>query len=314
MQDIQSLFRIPSTPLQKIEDEFLFKHKINLYVKREDLNDPELSGNKLHKLKYNLLKAREEKYDTLLTFGGAYSNHIYAVAAAGKRFGFNTIGIIRGEEHLPLNPTLKFAKSCGMKIGYMNRSTYRNKTSYQVITQLKEQFGRFYLIPEGGTNELALKGCAEIINSLDINFDIICTACGTGGTIAGLISGLKDSQIAIGFAVLKGAEFLNNDIRKLLGLYKTKRLNNWEIKMDYHFGGYAKFTPELIDFTNKFESNTIIKVEPVYTGKMFFGIYDMIKNHHLPEGSTIVALHTGGLQGLEGLKERKKGALLNGCL
>ena len=305
MQDIQSLFRIPSTPLQKIEDEFLFKHKINLYVKREDLNDPELSGNKLHKLKYNLLKAREEKYDTLLTFGGAYSNHIYAVAAAGKRFGFNTIGIIRGEEHLPLNPTLKFAKSCGMKIGYMNRSTYRNKTSYQVITQLKEQFGRFYLIPEGGTNELALKGCAEIINSLDINFDIICTACGTGGTIAGLISGLKDSQIAIGFAVLKGAEFLNNDIRKLLGLYKTKRLNNWEIKMDYHFGGYAKFTPELIDFTNKFESNTIIKVEPVYTGKMFFGIYDMIQKNNIPEETTIIALHTGGLQGLEGFKERR---------
>ncbi|HSL90505.1 MAG TPA: pyridoxal-phosphate dependent enzyme [Ignavibacteriaceae bacterium] len=304
MQDIHGLFRIPSTPLQQIEDEFLFKHKINLYVKREDLNDPELSGNKLHKLKYNLLKAKEENYDTLLTFGGAYSNHIYAVAAAGKRFDFNTIGIIRGEEHLPLNPTLKFAKSCGMNIGYMNRSTYRNKTSYQVISQLKEQFGRFYLIPEGGTNELALKGCAEIIISLDINFDIICTACGTGGTITGLISGLKREQKAIGFAVLKGAEFLNNDIIKLLGLYKMNCLNNWEIKMDYHFGGYGKFTPELIDFINKFESNTNIKVEPVYTGKMFFGIYDMIKNHYIPGDTTIVALHTGGLQGLQGLKER----------
>jgi len=305
LQDIQSLFRIPSTPLQKIEDEFLFRHKINLYVKREDLNDPELSGNKLHKLKYNLLKAREDNHETLLTFGGAYSNHIYAVAAAGKRFGFKTIGIIRGEEHLPLNPTLKFAKSCGMKIGYMNRSTYRNKTSYQVINQLKEQFGRFYLIPEGGTNELALKGCSEIINSLDINFDIICTACGTGGTIAGLISGLKNSQKAIGFAVLKGAEFLNNDIRKLLGLYKMNCLNNWEIKMDYHFGGYAKFTPELIDFMNKYESNTNIKVEPVYTGKMFFGIYDMIQKNNIPEETTIIALHTGGLQGLEGFKERR---------
>ena len=305
MQDIQSLFRIPSTPLQKIEDEFLFRHKINLYVKREDLNDPELSGNKLHKLKFNLLKAREDNHETLLTFGGAYSNHIYAVAAAGKRFGFKTIGIIRGEEHLPLNPTLKFAKSCGMKIGYMNRSTYRNKTSYQVINQLKEQFGRFYLIPEGGTNELALKGCSEIINSLDINFDIICTACGTGGTIAGLISGLKNSQKAIGFSVLKGAEFLNNDIRKLLGFYKMNCLNNWEIKMDYHFGGYAKFTPELIDFLNKYEINTNIKVEPVYTGKMFFGIYDMIQKNNIPEETTIIALHTGGLQGLEGLKERR---------
>jgi 1-aminocyclopropane-1-carboxylate deaminase len=305
LQDIQNLFKIPSTPLQKIEDEFLFKYKINLYVKREDLNDPELSGNKLHKLKYNLLKAREDNHETLLTFGGAYSNHIYAVAAAGKRFSFNTIGIIRGEEHLPLNPTLKFAKNCGMKIVYMNRSTYRNKTTDQIITQLKEKFGRFCLIPEGGTNELALKGCSEIINSLHINFDFICTACGTGGTIAGLISGLKKGQKAIGFAVLKGAEFLNKDIKKLLGLYKMNCLNNWEIKMDYHFGGYAKFTPELIDFINNFESNTNIKVEPVYTGKMFFGIYDMIKNHHLPEGSTIVALHTGGLQGLKGLKERR---------
>lgn len=305
MQDIQSLFKKSSTPLQKIEDELLIKNRISLYVKREDLNDPELSGNKLHKLKYNLLKAREENHNTLLTFGGAYSNHIYAVAAAGKRFGFNTIGIIRGEEHLPLNPTLKFAKNCGMKIVYMNRSTYRNKTTDQVITQLKEKFGRFYLIPEGGTNELALKGCAEIINSLDIHFDTICTACGTGGTIAGLISGLKKGQKAIGFAVLKSAEFLNKDIKKLLGLYNMNCLNNWEIKMNYHFGGYAKFTPELINFMNKFESNANIKVEPVYTAKMFFGIYDMINNHHLPEGSTIIALHTGGLQGLEGLKERK---------
>ena len=138
MKDLHSLFNLPSTPLQKVEDEFLTQRGINLYIKREDLNDPELSGNKLHKLKYNLLKADEEGYNTLLTFGGAYSNHIYATAAAGKRFGFNTIGIIRGEEHLPLNPTLRFAKSCGMNIVYMDRSTYRMKKSTEVIAKLKD--------------------------------------------------------------------------------------------------------------------------------------------------------------------------------
>jgi 1-aminocyclopropane-1-carboxylate deaminase len=304
LKDIKSLFNIPSTIIQKVEDEFLSRHKIRLYVKREDLNDPELSGNKLHKLKLNLLKAKEEGYGTLLTFGGAYSNHIYATAAAGKRFGFDTIGIIRGEEHLPLNPTLEFAKKCGMNISYMDRSNYRNKNSGEIISKLKSKFGKFYLIPEGGTNNLALQGCTDIIKSIDIDYDYICTACGTGGTLSGLVAGLNGNRKVLGFAVLKGAEFLNNNVNQMLKLYDLNNLNNWQINLDYHFNGYAKFNDALLKFIEKFEVESKIKIEPIYTGKMFFGIYDLISKNYFSRGTKIVALHTGGLQGLDGFRKR----------
>lgn len=303
-KQIESLFNLPSTPLQKVDDALLAERGINLFIKREDLNDPELSGNKLHKLKYNLFDAREKGYKKLLTFGGAYSNHIYALAAAGKRFGFETIGVIRGEEHLPLNPTLSFAKSCGMKITYMGRSVYRNKTSMEVQDKLFTDHNDFYLIPEGGTNELAVKGCSEIINSIEIDYDLICTACGTGGTLAGLVAGLSGNKSVLGFAILKGAAFLTDDVRKLLTDSGFSHLYNWTINPDYHFGGYAKITADLIRFINNFEMNSGITLDPIYTGKMLFGIYDLIYRKLIKEGTTIVALHTGGLQGLDGLKQK----------
>lgn len=309
MFDVQSIFELPSTPLQKIENSFLAKKGINLFIKREDLNHTEFSGNKLHKLKYNLLKAKEDSYNTLLTFGGAYSNHIHAVAAAGKYFGFKTIGIIRGEEHLPLNPTLKFASDSGMSLHYMNRSQYRLKHSVRVIKQLKTQFGKFYLIPEGGSNALAVKGCAEIVDSIQIDFDIICTPCGTGGTLAGLTAGLNGKSSVLGFAVLKGASFLVNDIKSLLISSGHGHLSNWNVNLDYHFGGYAKINFELVSFSSSFEAETGIRLEPVYTGKMMFGIYDLISRNLINEGSSIIALHTGGLQGLDGMKKKYAGSL-----
>lgn len=304
MEPIHRLFKLPETPLLKIEDDFLAERGITLFIKREDLNDPELSGNKIHKLKYNLLQAKEEGHTILLTFGGAYSNHIYAVAAAGKRFGFNTIGIIRGEEHLPLNPTLKFAASCGMNIYYMNRSTYRKKTNPEVVSELRDQFGEFYLIPEGGTNDLAVKGCREIINSISINFDIICAPCGTGGTLAGLIAGLNGKHFALGFAVLKGASFLNHDILNLLTASGIPELANWNVNLDYHFGGYAKIKTELLQFIKVFFEKTGVVLDPIYNGKMFYGIYDLISLNKIDAGTTIIAIHTGGLQGLEGMKSK----------
>lgn len=304
MRNFETLLHPSSTPLQKVEDDFLLQSGINIFVKREDLNDPEISGNKLHKLKYNLIKADKDGYNTLLTFGGAYSNHIYATAAAGKRFGFNTIGVIRGEEHLPLNSTLSFAKECGMKLIYMDRSTYRLKKSPEVISMLKKEFGKFYLIPEGGTNKLAVKGCSEIINSIQTEFDLICCACGTGGTLAGLISGLNGNKSALGFAVLKGAEFLIKEVKGLINLNGNNNLSNWNINLDYHLGGYAKTTNELLKFIQKFEETTGITLEPIYTGKMLFGIYDLIKKALIKEGLTIIAIHTGGLQGIAGFKER----------
>lgn len=304
MEPIKKLFELHETPLLKISDNLLADRGINLFVKREDLNDPELSGNKMYKLKYNLLKAKDERHNTLLTFGGAYSNHIFAVAAAGKRFGFNTIGIIRGEEHLPLNPTLNFAIRCGMQICYLNRAAYRNKTSAEVVDKLRNQFGNFYLIPEGGTNYLAVRGCEEIVRSIRINFDIICVPCGTGGTLAGIIAGLNGKHHALGFAVLKGASFLNNNILKLLTSSGLLNPTNWNINLDYHFGGYAKIKPELIKFIRGFYEKNGILLDPIYTGKMFYGIYELISLNKINEGTTIVAIHTGGLQGLEGMKSK----------
>lgn len=265
-----------------------------------------MSGNKWHKLKYNIQDARKKDKDTLLTFGGAYSNHIYAVSATGKIFDFNTIGIIRGEEHLPLNPTLSFAKDNGMRLYYLDRTSYRKKSSAEIINQLQEKFGDFYLLPEGGTNEFAVKGCSEIISKINTDFDYICCPCGTGGTLAGLISGLNGKKFALGFAVLKGASFLKEDVISLLKIFGNDSLLNWDINLNYHFGGYARMDPALLDFVKRFTSLTKIPIEPIYTGKMLFGIYDLVSKGHFKEGTQIIAVHTGGLQGLKGLSNKSK--------
>ncbi len=289
---------LPS-PVQQLSSPLLEKKQIKLYVKRDDLIHPLLSGNKWRKLKYNLLEAEKLQKKKILTFGGAYSNHIHATAAAGKLFGFDTVGIIRGESYEPLNPTLSFAKEQGMLLDYLNRKTYRLKNTPEVISRLKEKYGDFYLVPEGGSNQMALPGCAEIINELNEQlegkFDYICTACGSGGTLAGLISS-AEKQKMLGFAVLKGADFLNEDVTSLLGNTSPP---NWQINLNYHFGGYAKKDQQLSNFCRDFENSHNIFIEPTYTGKMFFGLFDLIKKDFFIKNSTIVALHTGGLQGKE---------------
>lgn len=298
------ILETPDTPLVEIIDARLKQNDLKLFIKREDLIDPHISGNKWFKLKYNLIEAERLGYKKLLTFGGAYSNHIYATAAAGKRFGFETIAVIRGEEHLPFNPTLSFAQSRGMKLFYLDRSTYRNKYGSELINKLKNTFGDFYLIPEGGSNNLAVKGCSEIINRINIDFDFICTASGTGGTLAGLTLGLKNKAQAIGFSVLKGGSFLTDNVTNFLSSYGENNLSNWQIILDYHFGGYAKVSRQLLNFCIDFKTQHNIEIEPIYTGKMLFGIFDLIDKKFFSDGSIIVALHSGGLQGLEGLKQR----------
>lgn len=269
--------------LQKIEAAFLKEKEISLNVLRLDLVHPYISGNKWFKLKYNLEEARNQKKNTLVTFGGAYSNHIIATAAAGKEFGFKTIGIIRGEElNETNNPVLQFAKDCGMELRFVPREEYRKKELHY-----NEDY---YLLPEGGTNKLAVKGCSEISSYIDIPSDYICCAAGTGGTIAGIISSLKTNQKAIGFSVLKGGDFLKNEIEKLVPL-KT----NFDLQTEYHFGGYAKKNEELLNFISDFKENHNIKLDFVYTGKMMFGIFDLIKKNYFEKGATIVAVHTGGL-------------------
>ncbi len=295
------IFKLSDSINQQI---ILPNNTVELYIKREDKIHPFVSGNKYRKLKYNLLEAKNNGFDTLLTFGGAFSNHIAAVASAGNAFGFKTIGIVRGQElgsKISENSTLSFAKENGMQFKFVSRELYRNKTSESFLNDLKEEFGDFYLISEGGTNKLAVKGCEEILNTEDKNFDYICCAVGTGGTISGLINCSKPSQQVLGFPALKG-DFLKQDISKFASQ------TNWKLITDYHFGGYAKINEELVTFINQFKIDNQVSLDPVYTGKMLFGIMDLINKNHFPKGSKILVIHTGGLQGIEGMNAvlRKK--------
>jgi 1-aminocyclopropane-1-carboxylate deaminase len=277
-----------------------FPNGIELFIKREDLLHPVISGNKFRKLKYNLAEAKRLGYKKLLTFGGAFSNHIIAVAGAGKEFDFETIGIIRGDEledNWHDNPTLVFANSCGMQFEFVSREVYRTKEDVSFLDALKTKFGDFYSIPEGGTNELAVKGCEEILNETDKEFDYVCVSVGTGGTISGLINSAFEGQKIIGFPALKG-DFLQKDICKFA------KKDNWILNLDYHFGGYGKVTDELIAFINRFNEKYKIPLDPIYTGKMVFGVLDLIDKDFFKKEAKILLIHTGGLQGIEGINKQ----------
>lgn len=281
------------TPVQEIHDPILDKAGLRLLVKREDLNHSMVSGNKWWKLKYNLEEAQILNKKTLLTFGGAYSNHIFATAAAAHELGFESIGMIRGEKTLPLNHTLSFAQNKGMKLHYVPREKYRHKNNPEFIQQLQNEFGDFCLIPEGGTNELAIKGVAEFAQTLGNSFDYVCCPVGTGGTIAGIINGLSKGKIIVGFASLKGGEFLNEEVKQWVKVPS----GNWSILSDYHFGGYGKVTDDLIAFQKDFASNYNVPLDLIYGAKMMYGIFDQVSKDCFKKGSTILAIHTGGLQG-----------------
>ena len=290
-------------PEKITENQFVaeFTNDISFFLKREDLLHPEVSGNKFRKLKYNIAEALNQGYKNLLTFGGAYSNHIAATAAAGKIAGLNTIGVIRGEElgenlakTLAQNSTLKFADSCRMQFKFVTRSKYPEKETASFLQQLKEEFGEFYLVPEGGTNALAVKGCEEILTKNDKEFDFIATSVGTGGTISGIINASGKNQKILGFPALKG-DFISEEIKK----FSNK--NNWELILKYHIGGYAKVDAQLIEFINNFKEEYQIQLDPIYTGKLVFGIFDLIKAGYFPAGSKILGIHTGGLQGIAGM-------------
>ena len=261
-------------------------------IKRLDLVHPQISGNKFFKLKYNLLAAQQQGYKKLLTFGGAYSNHIAATAYAAQLFDFESLGIIRGEElaSKPLNLTLNTAQQFGMQLQFVMRETYRQKQSPAYLAQLQQDYPEYYVIPEGGTNPLAIQGCTEILSDADRqNYALICCAVGTGGTIAGLIEASHSQQQVLGFFALKG-DFLCREIQQLT----EKR--NWQITDQYCCGGYAKTTPELLQFIRTFEQQYNIPLEQIYTGKMLLGLIDLIQQGTFPKDHRILVIHSGGLQ------------------
>lgn len=290
-------------PTQPLRHSILKEKGIELAIKRLDLINSEVSGNKFFKLKHNLENAKREGKNTILTFGGAYSNHIYATAEAANAENMGSIGIIRGERTVPLNATLSHAESLGMQLHFIDRNRYRNKTDPGFLTNLQDKFGDFYLIPEGGTNELAIRGTKEILTAADKGFSHVCSSIGTGGTYAGLYATLSEHQKLLGFSSLKGT-FIHQEIADLIEKHHLESKGKDEVFTNYHFGGYAKHKPELIEFIWWFYENFGIVLDPIYTGKLAFGIWDLIEKDYFIKGSKILMIHSGGLQGNIGFTER----------
>jgi 1-aminocyclopropane-1-carboxylate deaminase len=277
---------------------------LQLFILREDLVHPFISGNKWRKLKYNIEDFRIQKKKIILTFGGVYSNHLVATAAASREYCFKTIGIVRGED--TGNQYLTFMKRSGMKLHFISRSDYRKKNDIGFISSLLNELiennlidhaGDVFILPEGGSNASAVKGAAEITNEIPSDSEYIVCACGTGATIAGISQNLLPHQKAIGISVLKADNYFENEIKKFEG-----DAGKITIKYDYHLGGYARTNETLLNFCKLFHSETKIPVEPVYTGKLFFAMDDLIRKHYFKSGSKVTLIHTGGVFQFENLR------------
>ncbi len=299
-----------NSPLEHIDT----IHNVELWMKRDDRIHPEVSGNKWRKLRYYLQDFRKSGKAVILTFGGAFSNHLAATAALGKMTGIPTRALVRGEE-VQNNPTLDFCRECGMEIEPVSRKRYDTKDDPEFLERMAETLPEVYLIPEGGKGVLGMKGCAAIIEELPEGFDVICCAGGTGTTMAGMLTSDYPAQYEL-YPALKGGIFLKRAIDAHLadyqGVFSTKEhgkkvwMERLFIEEDYHFGGYGKVKPELIHFMNTFYSRYGIPLDPVYTGKMMFGIMEGLEKEKWKPGTKIIAIHTGGLQGIKGMNERLK--------
>tara|TARA_B100001564_G_scaffold359175_1_gene379970 strand:+ start:1665 stop:2549 length:885 start_codon:yes stop_codon:yes gene_type:complete len=282
---------------EEITSKLLSKNDIKLYVKRIDLIDKYISGNKWYKLKYNIKSAINNSKKCVLTYGGAYSNHLLATAVISNQHNLKSIGLVRGEKKQNLNPILRLVEQYGMHVDYISRSYYRMRDDKNMITDLKRKYGDFYLIPQGGTNNLGVKGAQEILTDLDSQ-SYICVPVATGGTISGIINSSNKKQKILGFKTLKGVGDLEENIKKFTNN------NNWNLLDDYTFGGFAKYDTDLVNFIKDFDLNYSIKLDIIYTSKMMYGLFDLIRKGYFKRKSSILAIHTGGLQGNLGMNER----------
>lgn len=294
MDDFLNSLMIPS-PVQKVEHPLLQKKGIELHVKREDLIHPYVSGNKWRKLKYNLLHAKEKGINKIITFGGAFSNHIHATAAACKAYNVSSIGIIRGE-YDPDNPTLQFAKSCGMQLFFIDRSSYREKENSAIVKEFLTTQNDYFLVPEGGSNELANKGLKELAEEINkTKHNIILVSAGTGGTATGILKWLDPTKELWVFSSLK-SDYLHLEILQKSSLEKGDQLN---FISDYHLGGYGKSPEKLILFMNEFKKETTIPLDPIYNGKLIYGFMDKMNLNEINTEKSYLWIHTGGLQGID---------------
>ena len=280
--------------IEEITHPVLDEHGFALHIKRDELLHPIISGNKWRKLKYSLLYALNNGHQHIISMGGAYSNHLHALAYIGYTLNIKTTGLIRGEQPKEDNPTLTDLKNWGMSLEFVDRSAFRKLRKYRAHDSEPAQKYNGFWLAEGGANHSALRGVSEILKEIDLDFDLLTLACGTGTTLAGLAKALPSTKKVVGFSALKGGGFLEKDVRKLI---QNRSITNWSINFDYHFGGFAKTSDELTSFIKEFESHNKIPLEPLYNGKMLFGLFDLIKNSRLKKEQTIIAIHTGGLQG-----------------
>ncbi|MFJ8860026.1 1-aminocyclopropane-1-carboxylate deaminase/D-cysteine desulfhydrase [Streptomyces sp. NPDC102451] len=289
--DLSRLQPVLPSPLQPAEDERFARHGVTLLLKRDDLIHPDLPGNKWRKLAPNLRAAAGR---TVLTFGGAYSNHLRATAAAGRLLGFRTVGVVRGDEldGRPLNPSLARCAADGMRLHFVDRSTYRAKASPDVLDGLLSLFGECVVVPEGGSNALAAQGCTELGRELRGRPGTVAVACGTGGTLAGLAAGLGDGQRALGIPVLRGG-FLGAAVEDLQREAFGARAGRWSLDERFHFGGYARTTPELHAFADDFEDRHGLPVERLYVAKLLYGLTVLAGEGAFAPGSTVTAVVTG---------------------
>jgi 1-aminocyclopropane-1-carboxylate deaminase len=283
-------------------DEFTAK-SVTVVVCRLDQMDAQIPGNKVYKLLENINAAKEQGCDTIVSFGGMWSNHLHALAQAGQRYAFNTIGIVRGHEG-QTTPMLEDAKALGMVINFIGTNEYKYKDSPEFLAKLKRRYGKFYSIPEGSANDLGVAGCrligGQIEKSIHNNAEFVALAVGTGATAAGLCCSLAASKTVIGTVVLKGMSDLTGEIDKFIQRQGGASVAGLELDHNYHFGGYAKITTELAEFVTTFNRLNSYAIEPVYTGKAFFAVWDKVRRGDIQPGSKIVLLHTGGMQGARG--------------
>lgn len=315
MEKLAQLLQHPPSPLEPVHDELFAAKGLRLFVKRDDLLHPQVSGNKWRKLQHNLLGANRLGHSKLITFGGTFSNHIAAVAAAGLDFGFSTLGVISGEaDEARQNPTLRFAKACGMALHFTSRTAFRSNSPNDLLKILGISTEGATILPQGGANCLALPGCRAIVAEAEAQLghlpDYFVTACGTGTTLAGIASGISGQGCkALGVPVLKGG-FMQKEVENLLAACGETPSTNWQIVDGFHHGGYAKWTPELVAFINDFKRRKGIPLDPIYTGKAFYAASQLAKEGYFPAGSSIVLVHTGGLQGIAGFNERFGGGVI----
>ncbi|MGL4715483.1 MAG: 1-aminocyclopropane-1-carboxylate deaminase/D-cysteine desulfhydrase [Aeromonas sp.] len=290
------------SPLQAIAHPLLTHYGVELWCKRDDLIHPAISGNKWRKLKYHLHYAREHGKRHLLSFGGAYSNHIHALAAAGYQSGLRTTGIIRGEATAVSNATLRDAKQWGMDLLFVDRLHYRRRQDPEWLAQFEA--ADTLIVPEGGSSPLAIPGVAELVSEVPFSPDLWVLPCASGGTLAGLIAGKRATEQILAIAVLKGGHFIADEVCRLYPA--AANVPGWRIALDHHDGGYAKFSPRLWQWAQDFSSATGLPLEPIYSGKAMWGLFRELTAGRIAPGSKIVFIHTGGMQGLNGLKEQRR--------